>query len=389
MNQEPGTELKSKDTQNLTIGETISNLAEEIHQIISSKWDEKTMELIKHNGAQLVADAQNFQITNQSEYDQANEFFVKITQYKTYGNKYIEPFINTARQPWSVLCDIRTKFDDPATLAKKTMNDKIVAWKKEMRKRAEAEQERLNAERRAKEEAERIRLETRAREERERAQQEKKIAEEKARIEREAAIKARHEKEEAEARAAKAEADRRAAEQATARAIGERNEAEAKAARAEAVRLAAEQMLAQKQAAEKEAEAFKAEQKAQREIDRGVIAEQERLEKAEAFKENAENVFVAPKIANTMISKTETTTSGKAIGRPEWEIMSIDEMALIRAVANGKLPLSVLNLDSKRLETGIRRWAKVSCTGQRYNENGIILEATEALSGRANKKAQK
>ncbi len=370
------------------IGAKLSGLVGDIRDLIAQHWNEETMELIKRNGEALIAQATAAKVETQEEYTAANEFFVAISQYKKKGAEYIDPFVDTFRQPWAVACDIRNQFEKPAKEAREIIEKKITAFKAAERRRIEAEQARLDAERRAKEEAERKALEAKAREEREKADRERRQAEERARQEREKAEQADRERREAEERARKAEADRKAAEEAARRAKEAEDAEAAAAAQAEADRIAREEQEAKDQAAAAERTAFAANQKAQREIDRGEIAAQEREQKAEAHESAAQSVFHAPTIAAPTVSKTETTSAGKAIGRGDYSVTITDEMALIKAVAEGRKPLSVLNLDPERVRAAAVRWAKVSLpkTTQRYEQDGLLIEATERLSARASTK---
>ena len=370
------------------IGAKLSGLVGDIRDLIAQHWNEETMELIKRNGEALIAQATAAKVETQEEYTAANEFFVAISQYKKKGAEYIDPFVDTFRQPWAVACDIRNQFEKPAKEAREIIEKKITAFKAAERRRIEAEQARLDAERRAKEGAERKALEAKAREEREKADRERRQAEERARQEREKAEQADRERREAEERARKAEADRKAADEAARRAKEAEDAEAAAAAQAEADRIAREEQEAKDQAAAAERTAFAANQKAQREIDRGEIAAQEREQKAEAHESAAQSVFHAPTIAAPTVSKTETTSAGKAIGRGDYSVTITDEMALIKAVAEGRKPLSVLNLDPERVRAAAVRWAKVSPpkTTQRYEQDGLLIEATERLSARASTK---
>jgi chemotaxis protein histidine kinase CheA len=371
-----------------SVGEKIIELSETAKKEILSRWDETTMETIKRNGALLVAEAENFQIVDQLTFNAATELFVKIAQYKKQGGAFIEPMVEAMHQPHAMTCDIRREFYDPADAAKKIYDQKIGAWKAQERKRAEAEQNRLNAEAKAKEEAERQKLNEKARIEREKAEQERKEAEQKAAVERESAEKARREKEAAEEKVRKAEADKKAAELAAANA---KNEEERKKAQAEADRQAAEKAKAQAEATERERAAFDAEQRAKKEISKGEIAAQEREQKAEAHEINAESVFIAPVISVPTVNKTEITARGKAVGIKEFKVTIVSIEDIIKAVVAGPMqggfPVSVLNLDPERVENAFKRWAKMSMTSQRYAANGVIIEATERQSARPNSKA--
>lgn len=401
------------------VGKRVQALANELLKEIGETWDENKLERIRENGRLLVERAEGFKIETQDQYMAANEFFVAIAQYKKEGTAFIDPIVEVAHMPHKMVCDIRTEFDTPAKKAKAVMEVKILAWKEAERKRIAAEQARLDAERKAKEAEERRKLEEKARIEREKAEKERREAEEKARVEREKAEKARREKEEAEERARKAEQEKREAEEAErlakeAKEKAEREareaeeagrKAEAEAARERAERQRIEEALAKeraerqreqeeterKEAARKSEEAAQAEIKAQKATDKGEIAAQARLELAESHEMRAEAVFQAPTIVAPTVNKSEVTSKGTASGSRDWNVEILDEMEVVRAVArgidNGGLPISVLNLDPKAMQSSFKRWARVSEI-KRYEQNGVRIVETEKLSARASSKAK-
>lgn len=381
----------AESTQLGKIGDQLNGLTGEMLDLIATQWDEKTLEIIKRNGAQLVAEAEEMKIETAEEYAAANEFFVSIAQYKKKGEGYIEPFVETFRQPWSVACDIRNQFTNPANSAKETVEKKIVAYKAAERRRAEEEQKRLDAERKRREAEERAKKEAKAREEKAKADKERREAEERARIQRQKEEAEAKRKREAEEKARKAEEERRRAEEA-ARLAKERQDADAAAAaQAEADRIAEEEEAARREIAEAEKAELAAKQKAAREIEKGEAAAQMREQRAADHLSEAESVFVAPTIAAPKVSKTETTAKGKAVGQKDWDVSITDELELVKAVArgvaDGGFPLSVLGLDAQRVSSALKRWAKVSLQGvQRYEKNGVLIEATERLSARASTK---
>lgn len=375
------------------VGERIVSLSRESSKEILARWDESTMEKIKANGEIIMQQAKEFEIVDKTSFDLANEKFVGIAQYKKDGGEFIEPLVEATRNPWSLACDIRRLFYDPADAAKAIFEKKIADWKVAERKRAEAEQIRVNNERKAREEAERKKLEEKARIEREKAEQARREAEQRAAVEREKAEQARREKEKAEARRIEAENKRREAEQRAADAIKEADEAKAAQARAESERLKAEENAEREKIAQAEREAFKAEQDAKKEIAKGEAAAAEREMKANSHKTMAETTFVAPTVVLPTVQKTETTKLGKAIGRKTWEVTIIDEMeivcSVVAGVENGGFPISVLNLEPDKIKAALKRWAKMSLTLQTYEANGVIIEATESLSARSNSKKEK
>lgn len=374
------------------VGSKIIALAYEAREEVSARWDETTMERLKAAGEKLVREAGAFEITDMPSFDAANEFFVRITQYKKEGGAFIEPLVEATRYPWAMTCDVRRKFYDPADKARQIFEKKIIDWKKAERRRADDEQIRLTAERKAREDAERKKLEERARIEREKAEQLRKEAEKRARIEREKAEKARREKEAAEARAAEAVRAQREAEEMV-RIAQEVNDAKAAEAAAKVVtQLEAAKNAERRKIAEAERESFEAGQKAEREVVRGEKEAAEREKKADIHETRAESTFVAPAISMPSVKKTETTASGKSIERSTWEVTITNEMDLVKAVVagplNGGFPISVLNLDPERIKTALKRWAKMSLTDQVYEGNGVIIEATGKLSARENSKSQ-
>jgi chemotaxis protein histidine kinase CheA len=370
------------------IGSKLTGLVGDIRDLIAQHWNEETMELIKRNGESLIAQATTARVETPEEYVAANEFFVAIAQYKKKGSAYIDPFVETFRQPWSIACDIRNQFETPAKQAREIMEKKITAYKAAERRRIEAEQARLDAERKATEEAERIKLEAKARDEKEKADKIRRDAETKARQEREEADKKRREQEEAEARARKAESDRKEAEAAQQRAIEQQDREAFLKAKAEAEAQEAKERIARDEAEAANNAARASEMNALKITDRGEVSAQEHEQKAENHEAAAQSVFHAPTIAAPTVSKTETTSAGKAIGRGSFSVTITDEMELIKAVAAGRKPLSVLNLDPERIKAATVRWAKVSLpqNTQRYEQDGLLIEATEKLSARASTK---
>ncbi len=233
LNRVPSGAGSGRDVEPGSVGGKIIALAHEARKEVSARWDEATMERLKAAGEKLVREADAFEITDMPSFDAANEYFVRISQYKKEGGAFIEPLVEATRYPWAMTCDVRREFYDPADKAKKIFEQKIMDWKKAERKRAEAEQIRLTAERKAQEEAERKKLEEKARIEREKAEQLRKEAEARAAAERERADKARREKEAAEARAKEATIRQLAAEELARKAQAESNAkaaADAKAA---------------------------------------------------------------------------------------------------------------------------------------------------------------
>lgn len=374
------------------VGQKIIALAHEARKEVSARWDEATMERLKAAGEKLVREASAFEITDMPSFNTANEYFVRITQYKKEGGAFIEPLVEATRYPWAMTCDVRREFYDPADKAKKIFEQKIMDWKKAERKRAEAEQIRLTAERKAREEAERKKLEEKARIEREKAEQLRKEAEARAAAEREKADKARREKEAAEARAAEAVQAQRAAEELLRKAQEANDVKAAEAAARVTAQLEAAKEAEREKAAIAEREAFEAGQKAEREISRGEAEAAEREKKADIHETRAETTFIAPAISTPSVKKTETTASGKAIERGAWDVTIVDEMELVKAVVAGPLaggfPISVLNLDPERIKAALKRWAKITLTEQVYEGNGIIIEKTGNLSGRGNSKSK-
>jgi hypothetical protein len=401
------------------VGRRIQTLAQNIMEDISKYWDEDKIDRLRANGKALVTQAEGFMIDSQEKYLQANEFFLSIAQYDKQGSALIDPIVEVAHHPHKLICDIRTEFKNPAKTAKAIIEAKILAWKESERKRQAAEQARLDAERKAAEARERERIEAKAREEREKSERLRREAEERARIETEKAERARREAREANERAEKAERDKRAAEESRRMALlaqenAEREareaeaagrEAEARAARERAERERIEERLAQERldrneelaiSARAEAESSNnlaqlSDSKAQREIDKGEIAAQQRLDLSEAHEARAESVFHAPTIVAPTVGKSEVTSKGTASGSKDWSIELLDEMEILRAVIkginDGGFPISVLALDTEKMQSAFKRWAR-TMEIKRYERNGVRIVEKEKLSARVSSKAK-
>jgi hypothetical protein len=156
------------------------------------------------------------------------------------------------------------------------------------------------------------------------------------------------------------------------------------------IRLAKE--AADKAAAEgRKAEAKAIELKVQRERAKLETEAQAREQRAQVHEAAAQSVYTPPTVAVANVARTEITPSGTSVERGGWMVEIVDEMSLIKAVAEDRLPLSVLNLDPERIKAALKRWAKVSLGKdvQYYEENGIVIESTGHLSARGNTKTKK
>jgi len=401
------------------LGKRILVLANDLVKEISSTWDDEQIQRIKDNGAALVKRAEGVVIETQEEYDAANEFFLSIAQYDKSGSAVIDPVVESAHLPHQMVCDIRREFKDPAAVARKIVNDKIVAYKENQEKKRIAEQARLDAERKAKEAEERAKLEAKAREERLKAEQARKDAEAKAEIERKKAEQAReaqkeaerreHEAREAEAKAQAAAAAAREAKEKAEREAAEAKKngdlAEARAAQERADKLKAEEALAKERflreesaaiAAASQASAYgqvagKADLNAQKAIDKGAVAEQRHLSASDTHASAAETVFVPPTVVTSSVNKSEVTSKGTAAGVPIWDVTITDEAEIVRAVARGinegGFPISILALDPEKMKVAFARWAKVSELDL-YERNGVRIVKTQRLTARPSSKAK-
>lgn len=113
-----------------------------------------------------------------------------------------------------------------------------------------------------------------------------------------------------------------------------------------------------------------AEAKAQREAEEVAKRERERLiaqaikaegkgkdEKAEQLLEKAENVYAEPVFIAPVVEKTTRLESGGTVSRiKDIEVTVVDIMAVIKAVATGVIPATVIKVD----EGSLKRWVKAS-----------------------------
>jgi chemotaxis protein histidine kinase CheA len=359
-------------------GERLKVLTNEVLVEIDKSWDEKTMQVIAANGEKFLEDANAVSITNQAEYEAANDLFLSGAGYLKKGSGFIDPFVQTMHKPWKSACDIRNLFAKPVEAGKKIIEQKLVAWRMAEKRRIEAEQRKLDAERKAKEEKERKEAEAKEREAREKANKAKREADAKA-----AELKAQAEAAEKEEREAKAREAKLKAEAEAAEAAG--NQEEAKEAERKAKAEADE-------AKRKQEEAAKLANQAQKATDRGVVAETKNLAKAEEHAAAAESVYTPPSVLSHTVKKTETSAKGSVPSIKTWKVTIRNELELVKAVAKGieegGLPITCLNLDLQRVEAGIRRWAEVNQI-TKYDRNGIEVEEWETLQARASTKGKK
>jgi hypothetical protein len=100
-------------------------------------------------------------------------------------------------------------------------------------------------------------------------------------------------------------------------------------------------------------------------------------EKAAELLEKAEQVFIPPTIIAPTVSKTEIADLGAVTSRKDWEVQVVDKMKVIRAVAEGILPHTILEVR----EMPIKLWAKAQGIDQ-YADNGLVVQKGEALVAR-------
>lgn len=112
-----------------------------------------------------------------------------------------------------------------------------------------------------------------------------------------------------------------------------------------------------------------------------------KVEKAEEKRAQAESVYTPPTVLADTVKKTEVTSKGTVSGSKTWKVTINDEMELVKGVAAGRLPISCLNMDLKRCEAGIRRWAEVAQVKE-YRDWGIVVEEWEDLSARPSTKGK-
>lgn len=308
--------------------EAVIRLAQAALDEIRKNFDEAAIAQIRENGVRLVAAAEAIEIKTPEDFIQANDQFLGVAQYDRAGLALIEPQIKAAHSPWKFLCDVRQEFKQFSDKARTIYQQKINVWNAAQELARRQEQERKDRERREAEARERARLDQLAADERAKA---KKAADD-------AAEKARAQKE---------EADRLAAE-------GRKKEAE-KLARA------ADHTLA-----------------------KGVQAEQQSLARAEDHQAAAAAVSLPPTFVSPPAPKSTVSERGTTVGQQTWEASITDEHEFVKAVAEGRLPLSCLNLDIDRALAGIKRWAKVEKISTTYEANGILVVPSKLLQARTN-----
>lgn len=296
---EAGNQQPEQPTTALAIlGETaqgIVRLSEEAVIEIKSKWNEKTMTVIRDNSEVYLQKATGVQIKTDEDLQAATELFLDGADYLKRGTDFINPFVDATHKPWKTMTDIRKEFKDKIEAGRKMLNDKISAWKMAEKRRIEAEQRKLDAERAAKERADR------------------------------------------------------------------------------------EKLLKQAEKAEAAG----------------------KVEKAEAKRAEAETVYTPPTVLADPVRKTTVTGKGTVSGRKTYKVDINDEMEMVCGVARRKifesaplndpqalkmwvleqkaregLPISCLNLDLKKCDAAIKRWADVQKITD-YNDNGIHVQEWE------------
>lgn len=77
-------------------------------------------------------------------------------------------------------------------------------------------------------------------------------------------------------------------------------------------------------------------------------------EKAEALREKADQVFVAPVIVQSAVDKTTRTDTGTISQKKDLEVIVTEEKALIAAIARGEAPIAIVNINMTKLKQFIK-----------------------------------
>jgi len=140
--------------------------------------------------------------------------------------------------------------------------------------------------------------------------------------------------------------------------------------------------------AEERRKAAEAQRKAEEERLKRERAEQEKLlkraekaekkgdaEKAEMLLEQATIVQAPPVIVEPTVRKSESSELGMVTGKKDWSVKIIDPKLVIKAVANGLLPETILEIK----ETRIKQWAR-QMNIKNYKKDGLEIEQIESLA---------
>jgi colicin import membrane protein len=77
-------------------------------------------------------------------------------------------------------------------------------------------------------------------------------------------------------------------------------------------------------------------------------------EKAEVLQERAENVFIPPAIVVPEIEKTNKTDAGTMSQRKDISVKITDPLQVIKAVAEGRLPIGIININETKLKQAVK-----------------------------------
>lgn len=123
-----------------------------------------------------------------------------------------------------------------------------------------------------------------------------------------------------------------------------------------------------------EAERAKLNRKAEKELDKG------NEEKADELLDAAEAAYVPPTVVESTTQKTETTDAGRVTYVKDWDVKVMSPMAVIKAIAAGELPESLVKVEI----TAVKKYARAMDL-KRYNKNGLDIVRTERPQTRWNK----
>jgi hypothetical protein len=104
-------------------------------------------------------------------------------------------------------------------------------------------------------------------------------------------------------------------------------------------------------------------------------------EKAELLFEQAAEVHAAPTVVEPSVKKTEVSNMGRVTFPTDYDVTVINAIAIIRAVASGELPESILEIK----ESKIKNWARINKI-ENYNKNGLRVFKTERLVAKEEEK---
>lgn len=151
-----------------------------------------------------------------------------------------------------------------------------------------------------------------------------------------------------------------------------------KLVRVEAGKYLEEQERIRKEAQRKAEEEARiaAEKEKQKLLEQAIKAEERgKAEKAEALIEKAESVYVEPVIIPSAVEKTSRLENGSVTRKSDIQVIVVDPVLLIKAIAENKVPVSVVEFKLN----AIKNWAKLTGVknGQMF---GLTIKETQCIS---------